>query len=424
MVVTAVACALNVLTQLLLEGAIRQPLFGHAQSLAPKIDEDFTVVLLRLGTASLETTSIAGLGNEVGGVRIGNESRVGKRKEKSTNDAMVELDRAGVVSISHTRQGKSRKDGFTNEIKNVKARGGEADWWFDNAHLRELIKFGMILVAIARGIWRLFLRFTWYRWRRPATEPCQPANVGNTDANTDANADTHQGSTFATSGADEDEDGLYHRFLRGEAVSDDEDEYEPSPGSRSESAIDSPYESRQPSDVEDESDEDESGETVNLYTDLFEMNSSASAPLLLAHMTADSASPLTRRRYSQLLSGSRGRTSAVDADGVRIDEWIDFVQDRREAVVRPDQEEYERSESRRNCVVCTVEPREIICWPCRWVFTSFSISYMLIYVSYDFSFRSCLALCDDCRVNLASRFAASKHSCPCCRRRCVCSPTV
>ena len=28
----------------------------------------------------------------------------------------------------------------------------------------------------------------------------------------------------------------------------------------------------------------------------------------------------------------------------------------------------------------------------------------------------CLALCDDCRENLASRQSASKHSCPCCRR--------
>ncbi|KIP08512.1 hypothetical protein PHLGIDRAFT_374874 [Phlebiopsis gigantea 11061_1 CR5-6] len=71
--------------------------------------------------------------------------------------------------------------------------------------------------------------------------------------------------------------------------------------------------------------------------------------------------------------------------------WGAFVQERRAAKHGGAVDEA-RLESRRSCVICTVEPRDIICWPCR-----------------------CLALCDDCRENLASRAAASKHLCPCCR---------
>ena len=64
----AFSLLLNVITQLLLEGAITRPLFGHVDTLMPKMDEDFGVALVRLGTASLEATSAAGMGNEVGGV--------------------------------------------------------------------------------------------------------------------------------------------------------------------------------------------------------------------------------------------------------------------------------------------------------------------------------------------------------------------
>ena len=62
LLVTLLTISLNALTQLLLEGQITRPLFGHQRSLIPKWDEDFGIVLLRLGTASLEATSVAGLG--------------------------------------------------------------------------------------------------------------------------------------------------------------------------------------------------------------------------------------------------------------------------------------------------------------------------------------------------------------------------
>ena len=55
--------------------------------------------------------------------------------------------------------------------------------------------------------------------------------------------------------------------------------------------------------------------------------------------------------------------------------------------------EQENDFSRFSCVICTIEPRSIILWPCR-----------------------CLALCDECRGSLAARSSSGKHMCPCCRQ--------
>ena len=87
-----------------------------------------------------------------------------------------------------------------------------------------------------------------------------------------------------------------------------------------------------------------------------------SAPLLLAHMTDKSASPLTRRGYKRLVSGPSQARAKDDSD-----DWDDFVSDRRRAkrIVMPPSDEDPASLNARTCVVCTVEPRDIICWPCR-----------------------------------------------------------
>jgi len=171
---------------------------------------------------------------------------------------------------------------------------------------------------------------------------------------------------------------IYERFLSGEMLSDDEDEdYSPPSGSISQH------------DDDDDDDDDDAGvdtsegvpDTLALYNDLSSATtSSVTAPVLLAHMTHESSSPLTRRRYRSLVSGQQDpdqRTwEEVNGNGERAN--------RRDPP---------SNEPRRNCVICTAEERQIICWPCR-----------------------CLALCDDCRQNLASRHSASKHTCPCCRQ--------
>lgn len=109
-------------------------------------------------------------------------------------------------------------------------------------------------------------------------------------------------------------------------------------------------------------DDDDDDDVSNLYADI----NSHEAPLLLAHLQRPW---LTRRQYGPIINPSSRVPWGISP---------------------------EDAETSRNCVICTVEPRVIICWPCR-----------------------CLALCDDCRGSLAARSASSKHHCPCCRQRSV-----
>ncbi|KAJ2972840.1 hypothetical protein NUW54_g12181 [Trametes sanguinea] len=103
----------------------------------------------------------------------------------------------------------------------------------------------------------------------------------------------------------------YKRFLRGEDVSDDEDEEFHPDGF--EDGLDSmPTPSSLSEDEDDDGDEtgvvevEEFTEQAQLFADLStSATQMASAPLLLAHMTDTSPSPLTRRGYRRLVSGSR-----------------------------------------------------------------------------------------------------------------------
>lgn len=74
-------------------------------------------------------------------------------------------------------------------------------------------------------------------------------------------------------------------------------------------------------------------------------------PVLLAHHLS-TGSPLTRRRYQALASpGTQAFSSAV--------------LERRKAVERKGWEGEKDEGRQRCCVVCQVEERSIICWPCR-----------------------------------------------------------
>lgn len=384
--VTLLTVSLNALTQLLLEGSVTRPLFGHQATLMPRWDEDFSLVLLRLGTASLEATSVAGLGNQVGGVAVSDTTDLTKTY---TQYGSVEMNRFGVTSISHAIEGRGRrqklKEGFANEIKNVKPASGQGDLWMDSAWYRELARFGMGICKFATGLWRLLTDGLRGRVRHrpgvPVTSPSFDERV------------------LADEGNESDQPDIYERFLRGEYVSDDDDDFAPSQRSLSRST------SGTPSAI---SDNDDGTETVALYADLSSV-ASTSAPLLLAHMTDASTSPLTRRRYSQLVGGSNRSPERLSV----YDDWFNDRQPVSEHV-----EDDGLTEVRRNCVICTVEPRQIICWPCRYVFLFYLLHHgMLMYAVM--SGVSCLALCDDCRENLATRSSASKHTCPCCRQQYV-----
>ncbi|KAJ7695984.1 hypothetical protein B0H17DRAFT_412996 [Mycena rosella] len=356
---------LNALTELILTGHVTRPLSGlgltgtsGAWTWAPPYDEDWGVVLLRVGTASLEATSLRGWGNEMPAVRAAPQ-----HPEYGT----VRLGPSGVVLVSSgfgAGTGRRyRRRGFVNEVRavDVGAGAGARAFGADLVNLRwfrEAWRFLRVVWVVGRGLvvglWGYIVSGgkTWGGRERGA------AAVGV----------TAQEDVVEEEDDDQDE-AIYGRFLRQEEISDDEDD------------------AAQQWDLGDSSSDDEDlhegelgdAEAIGLYTDL--SGAPTSAPVLLAHMTRDEESPLTRRRYRSLVGSGPPQAAAP---------LPTLAAPPAHYPVQP------LDETRRNCVICTCEPREIICWPCR-----------------------CLSMCDACREVLASRSSASKHRCPCCRQTCV-----
>ena len=199
----------------------------------------------------------------------------------------------------------------------------------------------------------------------------------------------------------------YHQYLRGEVEMDDDedegDEWVPRDGYEDGWATESE------ADVEpasaDEDDEDD---------------------VLLAHVNYTSASPLTRRQYAALRQSPSSSSTPRPASStlryrsnasptpqpststsltvnphtlqpaqVQEPSLQIVAMQRRIAALEADKGRDEWDDDRRKCcVVCTVEARDTIFWPCR-----------------------CLAVCNECRENLAERLSAKDHMCPCCRKK-------
>lgn len=341
--IITVTVALNGLTQLLSEGTISRPLFAHA-ALMPRPDEDFNVALFRVGTASMEATAIAGLGNEVGGITSARQKDIALAHKRESVRGELDIDRSGVSGISpaYEQRGKKRivKKGFANEITNVKVKAATTDFWMNT----------VLNVAWQRHL-ATFLASAWRAARRLWTAGMAKARGRGLERARSPSVVLLDGPASGTRSEDGDP---YERFLRGESVSDDEDDFQPEDERTPESDT-----SDQEEDATDTDDVDAGrGEQAQLYADL--ASDATSAPLLLAHITDSSSSPLTRRAYRRLVSGPQRAPNGSD-------QWEDFVLERRQAKRSTLQDEDLLSESARACVICTVEPRDIICWPCRYV---------------------------------------------------------
>ncbi|KAI0256581.1 hypothetical protein BJV78DRAFT_1117139 [Lactifluus subvellereus] len=371
LLVILVAFSLNILTQLLLEGSITRLFIGHAASLMPKWDEDFSIVLLRLGIASLEATSVAGLGNEVSGVSLTEHS------ETATDHVQygeVEMNCSGVSSITHTienQEGRcTRKEGFANEIRRVKVSSSQSDPVVDATWFTEFKRFGCAISRFGTGCYRMVGRIL---RGQPAFLRTAVASGGQTQNLRSQSLTASREGEAGTSSPDQRD--IYERFLSGEVLSDDEEDFCPSSSSVHR------YD-------DDDTRSDTPDEEVDAQGLLSEISAATTSyapapPLLLAHMMDTSPSPLTRRRYRSLVS----REDAAYYEQRELE--ASLIAKGGNASRRGSS----ANDSRRNCVVCTDRERQIIFWPCR-----------------------CLALCDDCRQNLASRIEASKHTCPCCRQ--------
>ncbi|KAF8868869.1 hypothetical protein BD779DRAFT_824016 [Infundibulicybe gibba] len=370
---------LNVIVQMLVKGRIERLFAGLGLGVPGAegagflanlpYEEEFGVLLLRAGTASLESTGLRGWGNEVAPV-----SAPVKYLPASTGTiyGSMKLDKGGIsdfvpASIVKRAGGRGKErakslGGFQNEIRTVDlgvdtdARSGWGGWLRWARELRQFLRAWWSAVKGLMGcFWGLICG------RKPNSPPSFES------------PSVHEARQ---EGSGERHGSAYERFLRGEAISDDEgDEFRES-GSESES------ESLE-SDVEHEDAIDDGvGEAVGLYSDFMgsagENQDEDGGEVVLAHMIHRESGPLTRRRYAGLVSPRRGDGAA----GVKGE------------IYTPPLKSQEDLESmRRLCVICICEAREVICWPCR-----------------------CLAMCDGCRETLATRGAPAKHRCPCCRR--------
>lgn len=350
-----IACTtgLNALSQFLLQGAVTRPLFTGAGSL-PSWDEEYAVALVRLGTSSIEATSAAGLGNEVASV-----------SSKSLQEGTVRLGPAGVTTLELPKLTSTRKRKRTNpfaiEIKNVKAASTDGETWISITWMKEMGKLGVSLWRFTKGVWIIMRRKA---SRRNTSSSASPTSAPGRRA---ALVLSKQGD-------------LYQRFLAGEAISDQESEFDGDDNT-----------SDTTEDTEDEglmdhgsvnSEEQDIEETGQLYSEHGSQRASTPlAPVLLAHLTTPSGTPLTRRRYSSLLTRKDVEEDVGIAVSSRTTSRMNQVGTS------------ERDGERAVCVICMSSERVVICWPCR-----------------------CLSMCDDCRSNLASRHGPSRHSCPCCQQ--------
>jgi len=297
----------------------------------PGWEDDCSVVITRLGTASLEATSVAGLGNEVASVTVFDTLAQGLGNDADDPTAM-ELDRAGISSPGGLAHGRHR--GFLNEVKNIKAISIHDPNNFETRSLfsKELGRYLKGWLRVMKGTWILIRHGRRLRRLTPVPSPIYPDGGGVV------------GETDSVEGDEDD----YRRFLVGEAISDDEGEYHDTPHT--------------PSSSRSSSDDEEDDHPAQLYHNLTIGESSAGpVPVLLAHMVDPSSFPLTRRRYQRLITNAgQDETPTV---GSPVNSGASNLRRRRELTELSENDSWD--ESRMNCVVCTVGPRQVICWPCR-----------------------------------------------------------
>ncbi|KAJ3835788.1 hypothetical protein F5878DRAFT_627003 [Lentinula raphanica] len=468
---------LNILTQLLITGRVDKPLLGlgintgmgggsehnnnnNNKSWITELldlipwEEDFGVVLLRVGTASLEATGLRGWGNEVGGVLAPSlaSGKNGGVREPSREYGIVRLTRTGVAGVSsgivagggrrHGKEKAQNRDrtgkmrvlrGWNNEVREVdlgsngpngpgRRRYGingiltlNAQWFV------ELVRFVKCVWAVMSGALKVGLTVGWevLRGRRKLFQRgrirSSTRRVHDRQHSFDAGPSSGQGEIErqTDSEGEEQDEVLYRKFLRGESVSflsDEEDSDYDLPDANQDDedkhgVVEEEEEEETDSEEELESEyREEYEETVHLYADLSNREPSpgpSTASTMLAHMSYSGSSPLTRRRFASLhkdtrTDGPSSTSSHSDVLGGYSGGMPETSWDTTSTSVAHGSSSSSSGvfdDSRRNCVVCTVEPRVIICWPCR-----------------------CLAMCDSCRESLAARSSASKHRCPCCRR--------
>lgn len=401
MLVIALTVLLNTVTQLFTLGGIQPQALLPVSATQPRLSEDWNICITRLGTACMTTSRFsAGLRNEVAPAEL--------------KPSWVDLDKEGARPLSETRGNVISPDsaipGLHHEIINVQATSvAEASaahsvfGWMTrslthqpDAYGREFWRFldvaGDIVAGVLLGCWRsipgsgkaenMALKMwhaqwwygprRWRFWRRnawvytpPAPAPATPARVPVVTPIIPQIRAIDHGSHPASPGTilagnygdDGDEsDGEWQTFSRESSVATDSSDYTVVPADR-----------------------EGSEDPAFLMLDLLASPSRGAAahdrpsafddslqPVLLAHITSTSPGPLTRRSYSRLVGGFSDAAGSPARGDQGYSSVVLARRDLASSSARPARDEDEE-ERKRMCVVCTIEPRDTILWPCRYV---------------------------------------------------------
>ncbi|KAF8624121.1 hypothetical protein AX15_006030 [Amanita polypyramis BW_CC] len=240
--------------------------------------------------------------------------------------------------------------------------------------LRAFGTFTRVLWGTLRGIFRCLCipsRNLFRRRRRQAVDVTGPVDKDTSPLITSRAYSDYAGSDDEESDSmDEGAAGYesYARFLRGEDLSEDDSD-------------DSTF-----SDASDESDSDLSNqeefstdqehldgqlvhelsvwerlkeETMQLFSDLVDNHIGEDSSTLLAHMACPRLSgPLTRRGLESVMKSGLQAQNGED----------EFERARREVMYKVQKDnkvDEDEERARYLCVICTIQERDIICWPCR-----------------------------------------------------------
>ena len=216
---------LNVASQLLLDGVVTRVAVGHTSFIRPREDEDFSVVLIRVGGACLEATSIVGLGNELSGVALPSPPQT-----RPSQYGEIQLGSSGMMSMIPGEDIQGPRSGFTNEVRTVKVAGSKQNQLLQSVYADEIKQ-------LARVSWRFFVGFWIMVWRFMKREQVFPTPVL-ASRRTPARDASQELPVVQTRGTGEYYDGdgsaeAYRRFLAGETFSDgeDDDDFVPRAGS-------------------------------------------------------------------------------------------------------------------------------------------------------------------------------------------------
>jgi len=368
-------------------------------------EEDFLIVLLRIGVASLEATGLRGWNNEVapiqrpkvtprrvwasrgrlefghsiedtyGRVRIGRQgvtqvqygSTAVARTSWRKQDGYEVRNRAAWRAQSHAPR---LRRGFNNDVRIIDLGQASASGPFSGPWSRSVVAFWQFLVVLW-GVIRGLVLFLLDRARR------RVGDSGRERKSRQAVSEEREGEESTSDNEAETDAEVYQRFLKGEDISDDDED-----AMEENSAVSEEDEMSEDSDEERHFRE---REVVDLFIDLLRHpegqdnrtvpspghvnGSGSSGEMALAHLFHSSTAPsrpLTRRVWNSLTQ--RGYFDSNNDDLSFGDQQaLELMNDR---YYRGAEERDKENGLQHICVVCMLESREIICWPCRYVAAS------------------------------------------------------